>query len=126
MPLEGHVKQILSVKFSPNCYQVATGSEDNSVKIWDLRRKSCVYTVPAHNGTVSDITYERNDRFMLTCSYDSTFKMWNNRDWSIAKTFTSPSEGKLTSVLLTKDNRNIVTTSQDRTIKLWSLKDNNI
>ena len=33
MTLEGHLKEIYSVTFSPNCYQLATGSADNHIKV---------------------------------------------------------------------------------------------
>ena len=91
MSLQGHVKQMVSMKFSYNCFQLASGSDDNTVKIWDLRRKGCIYTLPAHQKTISDICFDRNDsNFMLTCSYDSTFKLWNVRDWSIVKIYGEP------------------------------------
>ncbi len=120
--LQGHVKQILSVKFSGNCYQVATGGDDNTLKIWDLRRRQCAYTVLAHNGPVSDITFEHSDsKFMLTCSYDSSFKMWNNRDWSIVESYMSVGESKLSSISLSRNGSYVVTASLDRTVKLWNL-----
>ena len=59
------------MKFLPNSYQVATGSADNTVKIWDLRRKTNIYTVPAHTKLVSDVKFEEGDgRVMITTSYD--------------------------------------------------------
>ena len=53
--LEGHVKGILAVDFSPNGYQLASGSEDHSVRIWDLRTKRSLYTIPAHQSLVSQV-----------------------------------------------------------------------
>ena len=127
MSLQGHVKQMLSIKFSPNCYQLATGSDDNTIRIWDLRRKICSHTIPAHNSIVSDICFDNSDgKFLLSSSYDSSFKLWNNRDWSIVKSFSSTSEGKLTSISLTKDNKHIITSSLDRTVKLWTLNKNKL
>lgn len=57
MVMQGHVKQVLSISFSPNGYHVATGSDDNSVRIWDLRTSGCVYVLPAHNNLVSQVKY---------------------------------------------------------------------
>ena len=53
--LEGHVKGILAVDFSPNGYQVVSGSEDHSVRVWDLRMKRSLYTIPAHQSLVSQV-----------------------------------------------------------------------
>ena len=51
--LEGHAKKVVTVDFSPNGYQLATGSEDNTVRVWDIRKRKNVHTVPAHQNLVS-------------------------------------------------------------------------
>lgn len=123
LQLQGHVGQILALKFSSNCYQIASGSDDNTIKIWDLRKKGCVYNLPAHTQAISDIYWEQSDsKFLLSCSFDGTFKLWNNRDWSMVKSYTNSVDSKLTSIAMTKDNKNILTTSVDRTVKKWSIK----
>lgn len=40
-------------------YVLATGSEDNCAKIWDLRKQACIYTIPAHHNIVSKVQFER-------------------------------------------------------------------
>ena len=117
--------RISTIKFSSNCYQIATGSDDNTLKIWDLRKKGCVYTIPAHNQVVSDLRWEQTDsKFLLTCSFDGTFKLWNNRDWSVVKCYDS-GETKLSSVSITKDCKNILLAcGNDRTVKKWTNKKN--
>ena len=34
--LEGHAESILAVQFSPDGKQLATGTGDNTVRVWDL------------------------------------------------------------------------------------------
>lgn len=58
MFMEGHLKSILSVDFNQNGYQIATGSEDNTAKIWDLRQSKCIYTIPAHNNLISKVKFQ--------------------------------------------------------------------
>lgn len=36
---QGHVDKITSIDFNSNGFQVVTGSVDNVVRIWDLRKK---------------------------------------------------------------------------------------
>ena len=57
MVLEGHVKGVLSTAFSPNGYLMATGSEDNTARVWDLRKRSCLYTLPAHQSSVATVLF---------------------------------------------------------------------
>ena len=33
MTLKGHLKEVYAVNWSPNCYQLATGSADNHIKV---------------------------------------------------------------------------------------------
>ena len=55
MTLQGHVKPVLALDFSPNGYQLVSGSEDHTARVWDLRRRQSLYTVPAHSSTVSQV-----------------------------------------------------------------------
>lgn len=57
MVLDGHAKEILSIDFHPNGYQVATASGDDTVRVWDLRTLSSVYTIPAHKSSVADVRF---------------------------------------------------------------------
>jgi len=40
-------------------YHVATGSGDNTCKVWDLRQRKCIYTIPAHQNLVTGVKFER-------------------------------------------------------------------
>lgn len=39
-------------------YRVATGSEDQKIMIWDLRKRQCVYTIPAHTNLISHVKFQ--------------------------------------------------------------------
>ena len=60
MVLDGHIRDILSLDWSEGTgHQLASGSNDDTVKIWDLRMIKCLYTIPAHRSTVSDVKFFR-------------------------------------------------------------------
>ncbi|CAG8672850.1 8431_t:CDS:10, partial [Racocetra fulgida] len=117
MVLEGHVKDILeysrylyvfaafgqinnSLSVS---YQVATGSADNTIRIWDIRTLRCTYTIAAHKSLVSDVRFfhaslafisEEDARgikptvsglYLASCGYDGFVNIWSADDWSLLK-----------------------------------------
>lgn len=58
MALQGHVQGILTMDFSPDGYHVASGSEDHSCRVWDLRKRGCVYVLPAHKSLISQVSHQ--------------------------------------------------------------------
>lgn len=76
MFLEGHLGAIYGTDFSPNGFHIVTASGDNSCKIWDLRRRQIVYSIPAHTNLISDVKYQKDGgNFLVTSSYDCTVKV---------------------------------------------------
>lgn len=51
--------------FSCRRYHIATGSGDNTCKVWDLRQRKCIYTIPAHENLVTGVKFER--KFHCSC-----------------------------------------------------------
>ncbi len=41
-------------------YQIATGSGDDTIRIWDMRSLNAIYTIPAHLSNVSDVRFFRS------------------------------------------------------------------
>ena len=54
--LQGHVKGVLALDWSPNGYMLASGSEDHTCRVWDLRTRKCTYTLPCHQSLVSQVS----------------------------------------------------------------------
>lgn len=50
---------LTSVLHLTHSYHIATGSGDNTCKVWDLRQRRCVYTIPAHQNLVTGVKFER-------------------------------------------------------------------
>lgn len=46
--------------YSGTSYQIATGSGDDTIRIWDMRSLKALYTIPAHTSNVSDVRFFRH------------------------------------------------------------------
>ncbi|XP_031696313.1 U4/U6 small nuclear ribonucleoprotein Prp4 [Anarrhichthys ocellatus] len=100
-------------------YHLATGSGDNTCKVWELRNRKCLYTVPAHQNLLSSVRFQPTDgHFLLTGAYDNMAKVWSHPGWTPLKTLAGH-EGKVMGVDVSPDGKLIATCSYDRTFKLW-------
>ncbi|GAA6071713.1 U4/U6 small nuclear ribonucleoprotein Prp4-like, partial, partial [Tachysurus ichikawai] len=100
-------------------FHVATGSGDNTCKVWDLRKRRCIYTIPAHQNLISSVKFQPTDgHYLLTGAYDNMAKVWTHPGWSPLKTLAGH-EGKVMGLDLSPDGHLIATCSYDRTFKLW-------
>ena len=78
-PLTGHTDSVYSVAFSPDGHTLATGSDDNTVRLWNVTDPP----TPFHSAT--DRTHRRRDSVafspdghtLATGSADGTVRWWN-------------------------------------------------
>ena len=96
--------QVLGICFSPNGYHLATAGEDNTCRIWDLRRKRCIYIIPAHASLISQVKYEPQEGYFLaTASYDTKAMVWSAKNFKPVKTLFGH-EGRVTDLDITGGN----------------------
>ena len=82
------MKQILSVDFSPNGYHIVTGSDDRTVKAWDLKNGECLYHVPQSPGVDFVRQNEEDDvrrRLFASSGYDGFVNVYSGRDFALNK-----------------------------------------
>lgn len=127
----------------PSCrYQVATGAGDDTIRIWDLRTSSSLYTIPAHLSNVSDIKFfHANDRYFKTpetnpesaqeewnyrsglffasAGYDGLVKIWSADDWQLLRTLTTDA-GKVMSVDISSDGNMLASGTYNRNFQLFT------
>ncbi|KPJ18787.1 U4/U6 small nuclear ribonucleoprotein Prp4 [Papilio machaon] len=132
MFLEGHLGPVLGAAWHPAGHRLATAAADHQaytyihkyimffVKIWDIRKRAPIYTIPAHTHLVSDVRYQRSHgHYLATSSYDGSGKLWSDPAWHPLRTL-SGHDNKVMSVDISLDNKYIATCSYDRTFKLWA------
>jgi WD40 repeat protein len=108
-----------SVAMSNNPRYFATGSQDNSIKIWDALLGKEVISIKAHEDEVSSINYSRNGRYLVSCAKDSTIKLWNGFDYSLLLSIKTKKPEIIS--LISPDHKYIVSAGRDSLIKLWDI-----
>ncbi|WNF13017.1 hypothetical protein [Microcystis aeruginosa] len=119
--LVGHNDGVWSVSFSPDGKTLATGSEDKTIKLWNVETGQEIRTLTGHNDGVWSVSFSSDGKTLATGSEDKTIKLWNVETGEEIGTL-SGHNGSVYSVSFSPDGKTLVSGSADNTIKLWNVE----
>ena len=117
--LIGHSDSVWSVDLSSDGQTLVSGSEDKTIKIWNLNTGQVSRTLLGHSDAVRSVTLSPDGQILASGSGDKTIKLWNLRTGQI-RTLSGHS-GPVWSVAISPDGQTLVSSSEDSTIKIWDL-----
>ena len=68
---------VWSVSWSPDGNRIATGNDDKTATIWDVRTSRVLFTLRGHIGTVWSVAWSPDGKRLATGSEDRTAKIWD-------------------------------------------------
>jgi WD40 repeat protein len=74
--LQGHTDDVRGISASPCGTMMASGSEDRTVVIWELTRKSKIRVLESHTNWVNSVAWSGDGGFIASGSVDKTVRVW--------------------------------------------------
>ena len=118
--LEGHNSFINAIALNADGSILASGSMDNTVKLWNIKNRQELHTFVGHSGFVESVAFSPDGRVLASGSWDKTVKLWEVNSGKEIKTLKGYDSGVRT-VLFSPDGKTLASGGNDNSVKLWNL-----
>ncbi|KZS87696.1 WD40 repeat-like protein [Sistotremastrum niveocremeum HHB9708] len=121
-PMRGHISTISALAISPDGKLLASGSADNTVRIWGLEPEDPLHEpriLDGHTNWVREVAFDHQGEHLVSCSDDYTIRVWDTANWTSAEL-----RGHDLAVFTAQfyNNKNcIISGSGDETIRIWNV-----
>ena len=93
-------------------------SNEHKIKLFDIRCPKAIQHYDAHNNNVTSISFHPSGRYLVSCSLDSTIKIWDLYNYSLWYTLYGH-EGPIYSVSFNKTGEFICSGGADGILMIW-------
>jgi serine/threonine protein kinase len=118
--LTGHTNSVYAVAFSPDGKTLASGSNDRTVKLWDIETSELRGTLGGHTDGVYSVAFSPDGRSLASGSNDTTVNLWDVETQELRRTLVGHT-GAVYSVSFSEDGKQLFSGSNDKTVRVWDL-----
>ena len=118
--LKGHTAPVSALAMSADGKILVSGSEDKTIKLWQIGTGFLFRTLTEHSGSVFALAISPDGKILASGSGDGTIKIWDLSSFKLLHTLTNHTKSVL-ALAISADGRILASGSEDKTVKIWHL-----
>jgi eukaryotic-like serine/threonine-protein kinase len=118
--LHGHSDLVRTIQFHPTKDRLASGSYDQSIKVWDLKTGEELDTLRGHSDLVNAVAYSSDGLQLASAGWDDAVRLWDMEHNTEPLTLRGHRD-YVRGAAFSPDGKTLATSGAEGSVLLWDL-----
>lgn len=118
--LRGHTDDVVTVAFSPDGSKIASGADDNTIRIWETHTGSELSVLRGHDNNVHSVAFSPDGTQLASGGADGKIWLWNVADGS--GIVLGGHSRSVEEVVFSPDGKWIASAGSDFMVRIWDVE----
>jgi sugar lactone lactonase YvrE len=119
---QGHQAQVNALAWSPDSRLLVTGSQDNTVQIWEALKGEQRVTFRGHTDSVNVVTWSPDGRLVASAGCDKVVYVWRAETGEIIRAYHGHTALLTRGLAWSPDGSRLASGAWDSTVQVWDAR----